>query len=54
MEGMQAHKKCVMKTKQRKNDIHMHKNYFDGRKEFIRCIQKSSRIDYKELQVNNF
>ena len=30
-----------------KND--MHKNVFDGRKEFIRCIRKNHEMDFYEL-----
>ena len=40
-------KKCVM----RKNDAHV--KVFDGRKHFIRCIQKTGENNLDELQANN-
>ena len=48
---MQAHKKCVMKIKERKNNCRV-KN-FDGRKDFVWLYQKSDMTNFDELWVNN-
>ena len=45
----QAHKKCVMKMKERKNDCHL--KICDERKDFIRLYQKTGWTDFNELQV---
>ena len=44
----QAHKKCVMKINKKR---HACKNVIDGRKPFIRSIQKTGENDLHELQV---
>ena len=46
----QAHEKCAMKIKERKNECHV-KN-FDDKKDFVWLYQKSNVTDF-ELQVNN-
>ena len=47
----QAHEKCVMKMKERKNDSHV--NFFDDRKDIVWLLQKLGVTDVNELQVNN-
>ena len=50
----QAHEKCAMKIKQRnKKKQRAPKIFFDGRKEFIRCVRKTRAMDIKQLQVND-
>ena len=46
-------KSVQMKEKTKKKQ-HSCKNVIDGRKHFIRCIQKTSENDFNKLQVNNF
>ena len=46
---MQAHEKCAMKMKQRKND--MHKNVFGGRREIIGLVWQTHAMDINEFQV---
>ena len=42
----QAHEKCAMKMKQRnKKKRRAPKIFFDGRKEFIRCVPKTDVMD---------
>ena len=43
----QAHKMCAMKMKERKNNGCLKYNIFDGRKEFIRRMQKTCDMDIK-------
>ena len=48
----QAHKKCAMEIKQEKRRMPKI-NLMEGRKEFIRCVQKARVMDVQRLQVNN-
>ena len=47
---MQAHEKCAMKIKERKNNGRV--KFFDDRKDFVWLLQKLDVTDV-ELQVNN-
>ena len=47
-------KKCAMEMKQsNKKKRRAPKIFFDGRKEFIRRVQKTDVMDIKRLQVTN-
>ena len=47
-------KKCAMKMKVlKRNKRRVPKIFFDGRKEFIRHVQKTRVMDIKRLQVND-
>ena len=47
-------KKCVMKMKEsRRKKRRVPKIFFDGRKEFIRCVRKTHVMDIKQLRLNN-
>ena len=46
-------KKCAMKKKQRTKKPHVHKNFIEGRKPFIRCIQRTRENDFNKLRVND-
>ena len=50
----QAHKKVRNENETNKQEKRRaHKNVIDGRKPFIRCIQKTGENNLHELQVNN-
>ena len=54
MGVMQAHEKCAMKIKERKNKKpRPRKNFFDDRKDFVGLYQKSDMTNFDELLVNN-
>ena len=50
-------KKCAMKMKvlerNKEKKRRAPKIFFDGRKEFIRCVRKICVMDIKRLQVND-
>ena len=46
-----SQKVCNENESRRKNDRCLKRS--DGRKEFIRCVQKTHVMDIKQLQVNN-
>ena len=49
---MQAHKKCVMKMKERKKP-RPRKKFFDDRKDFVWLLLKLDVTDVDEFQDNN-
>ena len=46
-------KKCAIKMKQTRKKRRAPKIFFDGRKQFIRRMQKTRVMDIKRLQVND-